>query len=473
MLRAALLNLALSLEELSESVAGRAELIEAGGHYVLVSLLPMVSRGLIVGMSEFGPAQRALCNLAKSEQDHRLAPFLVPVLVALLRDYEAGDKLGPLELLAEFGTPAGQDAVREAGAIPLVVELLKAPGLAGPAALVLWALASNHPENGAAIVEAQAIPPLVALLHADDAHDAVIARNYAAGALRNITPEGDAADLIKAEGAIAPLMAMQRNNASDSTTLLAASGTLANMAEFGSDATRSAILYSLAARPPPPAEVAALDETEMLLGFLRPVAEQHMKAAIQQKGTPVIRADNLREAIRHAEVVGVAAANGFLRKTRANLAVMLAAAEAAQRERRASLGLETLEMPDEFLCKITQAQMEDPVVASDGHTYERSAIEQVLRGPQHRRLSPITRETLQSALYPNIALRQRIAAYGAEVETVAERALELGVERAAQQAAREKASPVTAPRRGKRPAHCEPGSASGAARSGRVTRSRR
>ena len=464
MARAALRNLAQSLELLSESVAGRAEIVEAGGHHVLVSLLPQ---------STTGHAQRALRNLATSEQDHCLAPFLVPILVAMLRDYEAGYKLVPLKLLGEFSTPAGQDAVREAGAIPLVVELLKTPGLAGPAALVLWALASNHPENGAAIVEAQAIPPLVALLHADDAHDAVIARNYAAGALRNITPEGDAADLIKAEGAIAPLMAMQRNNASDSTTLLAASGTLANMAEFGSDATRSAILYSLAARPPPPAEVAALDETEMLLGFLRPVAEQHMKAAIQQKGTPVIRADNLREAIRHAEVVGVAAANGFLRKTRANLAVMLAAAEAAQRERRASLGLETLEMPDEFLCKITQAQMEDPVVASDGHTYERSAIEQVLRGPQHRRLSPITRETLQSALYPNIALRQRIAAYGAEVETVAERALELGVERAAQQAAREKASPVTAPRRGKRPAHCEPGSASGATRSGRVTRSRR
>ena len=464
MARAALRNLAQSLELLSESVAGRAEIVEAGGHHVLVSLLPQ---------STTGHAQRALRNLATSEQDHCLAPFLVPILVAMLRDYEAGYKLVPLKLLGEFSTPAGQDAVREAGAIPLVVELLKTPGLAGPAALVLWALASNHPENGAAIVEAQAIPPLVALLHADDAHDAVIARNYAAGALRNITPEGDAADLIKAEGAIAPLMAMQRNNASDSTTLLAASGTLANMAEFGSDATRSAILYSLAARPPPPAEVAALDETEMLLGLLRPVAEQHMKAAIQQKGTPVIRADNLREAIRHAEVVGVAAANGFLRKTRANLAVMLAAAEAAQRERRASLGLETLEMPDEFLCKITQAQMEDPVVASDGHTYERSAIEQVLRGPQHRRLSPITRETLQSALYPNIALRQRIAAYGAEVETVAERALELGVERAAQQAAREKASPVTAPRRGKRPAHCEPGSASGAARSGRVTRSRR
>ena len=192
-----------------------------------------------------------------------------------------------------------------------------------------------------------------------------------------------------------------------------------------------------------------------------------MKAAIQQTGKPVIRADNLREAIRHAEVVGVAAVNDFLREAHADLAVMLAAAEAAQRERRASLGLETLEMPDDFLCKITQAQMEDPVVASDGHTYERSAIEQVLRRPSCR-LSPITRETLQSALYPNIALRQRIAAYGAEVETVAERALELGVERAAQQAAREKASPVTAPRRGKRPAHCEPG----AARSGRVTRSR-
>ena len=127
MARAALRNLAQSLELLSESVAGRAEIVEAGGHHVLVSLLPQ---------STTGHAKRALRNLAQSEQDHRLAPFLVPILVALLRDYEAGDKLRPLELLGEFSTPAGQDAVREAGAIPLVVELLKTPGLArGP---LLW-----------------------------------------------------------------------------------------------------------------------------------------------------------------------------------------------------------------------------------------------------------------------------------------------------------------------------------------------
>ncbi|KAG2500821.1 hypothetical protein HYH03_001583 [Edaphochlamys debaryana] len=72
--------------------------------------------------------------------------------------------------------------------------------------------------------------------------------------------------------------------------------------------------------------------------------------------------------------------------------------------------------PPEFLCPITQDLMSDPVVAADGHSYERAAIAQWLgagaaaarsgrRGPT----SPLTGAPLPStALTPNYALRSMI-----------------------------------------------------------------
>ena len=49
-----------------------------------------------------------------------------------------------------------------------------------------------------------------------------------------------------------------------------------------------------------------------------------------------------------------------------------------------------LRLNDEFTCPITHERMRDPVVLSDGHTYERSAAMQVLQLPNP--ISPITRE---------------------------------------------------------------------------------
>jgi len=72
--------------------------------------------------------------------------------------------------------------------------------------------------------------------------------------------------------------------------------------------------------------------------------------------------------------------------------------------------------------------MQDPVCASDGHTYERSAIEEVLALPEERRRSPLTRATLQPFLFPNIALRNRIAAHEQEAEALAEKAATKAVE---------------------------------------------
>ena len=61
--------------------------------------------------------------------------------------------------------------------------------------------------------------------------------------------------------------------------------------------------------------------------------------------------------------------------------------------------------PNEHLCSITQDVMTDPVVASDGFTYERSAISKWL---EDNDTSPKTKERLSSELRPNFDLRKII-----------------------------------------------------------------
>lgn len=62
--------------------------------------------------------------------------------------------------------------------------------------------------------------------------------------------------------------------------------------------------------------------------------------------------------------------------------------------------------PAEFLCPITAELMRDPVIGTDGHTYERSAITAWLNT---NAISPLTRDRMFVAnLTPNIALRSQI-----------------------------------------------------------------
>ena len=64
---------------------------------------------------------------------------------------------------------------------------------------------------------------------------------------------------------------------------------------------------------------------------------------------------------------------------------------------------------DSFYCPITYTIMLDPVIGPDGHTYERSAIQQWLSTSN---ISPITKQLMTSSnLVPNIALRDTIQAY--------------------------------------------------------------
>lgn len=61
---------------------------------------------------------------------------------------------------------------------------------------------------------------------------------------------------------------------------------------------------------------------------------------------------------------------------------------------------------DEYMCPIGFEQMNDPVICSDGHTYERKNIEQWLNTHS---TSPMTNQTLTNkTMIPNIALRKLI-----------------------------------------------------------------
>jgi len=65
--------------------------------------------------------------------------------------------------------------------------------------------------------------------------------------------------------------------------------------------------------------------------------------------------------------------------------------------------------PQDFYCPITHEVMRDPVVAADGFTYERSAIEQWLRNNNR---SPMTNAPLQHrTLVLNQVLKNQITAF--------------------------------------------------------------
>ena len=71
-----------------------------------------------------------------------------------------------------------------------------------------------------------------------------------------------------------------------------------------------------------------------------------------------------------------------------------------------------MSVPNEFLCPITMMIMRDPVIISDGYSYERAAILQWLsRNP----FSPLTRQPIDiNFIQINYALRAAIERYHSE-----------------------------------------------------------
>jgi len=66
-----------------------------------------------------------------------------------------------------------------------------------------------------------------------------------------------------------------------------------------------------------------------------------------------------------------------------------------------------VDVPPQFFCPILQDLMQDPVMAMDGHTYERAAITTWFRRSAR---SPMTNLEIPPTLVPNHAIRQQIAA---------------------------------------------------------------
>ena len=67
-----------------------------------------------------------------------------------------------------------------------------------------------------------------------------------------------------------------------------------------------------------------------------------------------------------------------------------------------------MEPPDDFLCPMSHAIMDDPVVAADGHTYERGMIVEWLR---REGTSPMTRARMPADVRRNITLKRMIDAW--------------------------------------------------------------
>lgn len=67
--------------------------------------------------------------------------------------------------------------------------------------------------------------------------------------------------------------------------------------------------------------------------------------------------------------------------------------------------LQGMKVRDEFLCPITYELLREPVVALDGHTYEKSAIEKWLKS---NHTSPRSGEIMEDSILPNTNLKKLI-----------------------------------------------------------------
>ena len=285
------------------------------------------------------------------------------------------------------------DEMREAGGIPLLVGLLNRVWMPSEAVMnalkALSKLAETGMVNKNAICESGGVAPLVALLQGGAESEAAAS---AAEALMKLT-DGNVAlcDTVHKAGAVAPLVALLTDGEMTRMKSDAAS-TLYCIASIHATPVLDAIV---AATPPP-----SLSRFRVLQSRLRDKALSRLEASCAGDDEYAVRA-----ALEAAAMVGVAEA--ALARGRARLEEL--ETEAAWQARRCSFGLGHIEkMPNEFICPISLCPMVDPVVASDGKSYERSELVRHLTRHGTKALSPLTREPIQQLFFTNEALRKRI-----------------------------------------------------------------
>lgn len=422
---------------------------EAGG-------IPPLLRLLVAGPSTSAAANAAdaLWRLSSSERNKdaiREAGGLPP-LVALLSSSDSQAQMNATGVLRKLSkSDTNKDAIRKAGGIPALVKLLSADVSAETTAYAAG-LASSLCEcdaNKLALLEAGGVPKLLALLSGRPVESETVKNT--ASALRNLSRSAACRDAIREAGGVPRLVALVAAG-TDAPAARSAMEALYRMSSYSHKANRIAIfeagsvapLVALLTTANPISEMAkhasyvlwsqathapchALLLTAVAGCASPPLAFPHImfrlhelaEAKLAELSSPS-SADlpALRRAVEQADFLQLVTPT--LERCRKRLATLEADADEKRRSREA-LGLDKVEPPHEFVCPITFELMHDPVVASDGHSYERKSIEQVI---QASGVSPLTRETLNPAiLLPNRALRTCIEEHLAEQEAQALRKL--------------------------------------------------
>ena len=115
----------------------------------------------------------------------------------------------------------------------------------------------------------------------------------------------------------------------------------------------------------------------------------------------------LREMVGKLQVAHNFAADAATEELAAGVTAGMAALDSG-----GGSGQQAAAVVSSFVCPITQAVMEDPVMTADGHTYERAAIEQWLAS---HNTSPLTGLPLSThELVPNEQLARHIQAAAAQ-----------------------------------------------------------
>ena len=371
-----------------------------------------------------------------------------------------------LDVVCNF-TNANKDSLQNAGGVQALVELLDgttAVELELKVEDVLRLLSKLTVRDGCrdALHRANAIPVLLRLLEADDkAHTPNSVGNYAIAILASLPKHSSARShaLCATERALEILFAQltatqppQPKSAAQTAAdrLLAAvnssrghMGVVPYGAPSGSSLVGSQMMSEVARHAeaclkavmemhPAPVLAAYLEASARAAKQRRrddpdPIASfTELKTKLTQEASRALRAAESGEgeaalvtALHVAEQLN--APENVLNSARRRLRELRD--EGLRASRRASLGVDTdvIPFPREFVCPITLSRMIDPVVASDGHSYERAAIQTVLDSPDGR--SPLTREDLRpTVIIPNHALRRRIREYDDELLRVAEAA---------------------------------------------------
>ena len=284
---------------------------------------------------------------------------------------------------------ANWTAIIEAGAIPPLVALLSGrPAFAAADSAKAAGALSNlaeHAAGKAAVISAGAIPPLVALLGGEPESAAA---ERAAGALRKLAGCRLGRAAIIHAGAIPPLVALLRGRP-ESEAAASAAAALCNLA---SDEAAKAAIIEAAAIPPLVAllsggpESKAAERAARVLDRL--VSGTHTTVAVLEEVARVTAECSFRNSL-HAKLSKCASEQ--LREIYA---------DTERQKRREAFGLGSYELPNEFMCPITWEKMRGVLASPPSPLASPAAPPPRLPSLRHRPGGGVRRPLVRAVRYP-------------------------------------------------------------------------